>query len=177
MKYFSSESKGFTVLELLVVLFIMTILLSIVLVSFTKGNKNTKNKVDVSEVRLIQVALEEYRAQCRVYPVRLETSARNTYPYPGGALECILEFGQLLPDNIDLSDFNYASLRQTVAQSGVCSAYHISRELYTPSRYLDNEDSDWPGDPNWSSCQSGNPNSVDYKDANGWYDLVYGIPR
>lgn len=168
MKFFSQ--KGFTVLELLVVLFILTILLSIVLISFTRGNKNTKNKVSISEFNLVQVALEEYRAQCKVYPVELDTGANNAYP---GGPDCILKFGEILPENIDLANFSYASLRSEFSGSGVCSAYHLSRELYDPSRYLEDDD-DWGGDSNWTACQSG-PNEADYADP--WYDIVYGIPR
>lgn len=176
MKYFSldaKKSKGFTVLELLVVLFIMTILLSIVLMSFTRGNKNTKNKVIVSEMRLVQIALEEYRAQCKVYPRSLDVHAQNTYPGTGS--NCILEFGQLVPPDINLSEFNYVPLRSASTAIDVCTAYHISRELYLPSHYLD-EDYDWHGDPQWKSCHAGQ-DVVSYQDVDGWYDIVYGILR
>jgi prepilin-type N-terminal cleavage/methylation domain-containing protein len=175
MKNFTFLKKGFTVLELLVVLFIMTVLISIVLASFTKGNKNTQNKVSVSEVRLVQVALEEYRAQCRVYPSELNPNANNSYPVAGISQECILELGDLVPDDIDLNDFEYAALRSSASDSGVCNAYHISRELYTPSRYL-NEDDDWGGDGDWIQCMFSGTDDVDHDDPSGWYDLVYGVP-
>ena len=173
MKNKLSFEKGFTVLELLVVLFIMTILLSIALVSFTRGNRNTQNKTRIADFQLVQLALEEYRAQCKVYPDELKLDTSNNYP---GSLnsECLLKFGEILPPTIaakvDAGDFEYKSLRGNSSPDGACSAYHLSVELLDPSKFLEG-DSDYDGSSEWPACESGN-NHVDEGDP--WYDVVYG---
>ncbi|MCB9808951.1 type II secretion system protein [Candidatus Nomurabacteria bacterium] len=183
MKYFTflqKDTKGFTVLEFLVILFIMTILLSIVLTSFTRSRRNTQNKISISDFRNVQIALEEYRAQCKVYPKELEGSVNNAYPgstSSAGYERCILEFGQVLdPEtaqklNDSTLEFRYTPLQNNqnnASPSGAYSAYHLSTQLLLPSGFL-NEDSDFGGNGSWSTGSH-----VEYKDTEGWYDLVVG---
>ena len=177
MKNKFSLEKGFTVLELLIVLFIMTILLSIALVSFTRGNRNTQNKTRIADFQLVQLALEEYRGQCKVYPEELVLDADNNYPGASpysSTQDCSIEFGQMLPPQIatkvDDGVFEYISLKNGNSQNGVCTAYHLSTKLLDPSGFLEQDD-DYGGDPAWPSCASG-INHVDQVDP--WYDVVYG---
>ena len=172
MKNISLFKKGFTVLELLIVLFIMTILLSIALVSFTRGSRNAENKTRIANFQLVQLALEEYRAQCKVYPVELELDAQNDYSSPS---ECIITFEQVLDPSIavavDSGEFQYQPLKSQSSQSGVCTAYHLSVELLEPSGFLEG-DNDYGGPSGgWEGCVSfgGGIDAVD-----PWYDIVYG---
>ena len=161
-------------LELLVVLFIMTILLSIVLISFSRGNRNTQNKVSVSQVQLVQLALEEYRAQCRVYPSSLDLDTNNNYP---GSFnnQCLVEFGQIVSPEImdELENFEYTALESSSSIPDACSAYHLSIQINQPSRFLD-EDADFEGAAEWVGCGTSG-NHVEYTDADGWYDITEGV--
>ncbi|MEM9336647.1 MAG: prepilin-type N-terminal cleavage/methylation domain-containing protein [Patescibacteria group bacterium] len=65
----SHLSRGFTLIEILTVLVIISILVAIVYSSFEEARENARNKAVQSELKELQLALELYRAQNGAYPV------------------------------------------------------------------------------------------------------------
>jgi prepilin-type N-terminal cleavage/methylation domain-containing protein len=73
------DKKGFTLIELLVVISIIAVLSSIALVVYTTTIKNGRDAKRQSDLRQIQSALEQYRADQLYYPMSATTctSANN----------------------------------------------------------------------------------------------------
>ena len=67
--------KGFTVLELLIIIGIMTILMALVLTSLNSARKHSNDERKVSALRTVAVELREYFNICRQYPVKLDPVA------------------------------------------------------------------------------------------------------
>lgn len=68
MKILKSSSKGFTLIELMVVISIIALLSSIVLASIKSARDRADNSRVVSELKSLQVALELHKNQLGVYP-------------------------------------------------------------------------------------------------------------
>ncbi|QQG43265.1 MAG: prepilin-type N-terminal cleavage/methylation domain-containing protein [Candidatus Daviesbacteria bacterium] len=71
-------SKGFTLIELLVVISIIGILSSIGIVSYSTILKNSRDARRQSDIKAIQSALEQYRADHSFYPTSLNLSSLAT---------------------------------------------------------------------------------------------------
>ena len=69
--------KAFTVVEMLVVIAIMSIMLVYILINIKKSRLQARDKVRVSDIQKIRLALEEYKLHCGEYPNRLELTANN----------------------------------------------------------------------------------------------------
>lgn len=65
------KEKGFTLVELLVVISIITALSAIAIVVFTNINKNARDAKRQSDLKTIQSGLEQYHADQGVYPATL----------------------------------------------------------------------------------------------------------
>ncbi|MFT7016586.1 MAG: prepilin-type N-terminal cleavage/methylation domain-containing protein, partial [Candidatus Paceibacteria bacterium] len=74
MKY---RKKGFTLIEMLVVIGIALTLLVIMLVNLNDSRKKARDNVRVADISTIRLALEEYRVACGVFPTRLDITANN----------------------------------------------------------------------------------------------------
>ena len=61
--------RGFTLLEVMVVISIIAILVSVIYVSFGEARANARNKALTVELKEVQLALERYRAQNDFYPL------------------------------------------------------------------------------------------------------------
>lgn len=69
------QKKGFTLLEMLIVLGIIAILLSVMTISFSAAQKKTRDAKRKSDLKMIQNAFEQYYAICGYsYPTSLGTS-------------------------------------------------------------------------------------------------------
>lgn len=60
--------KGFTLVEVLVVVAIIGILVSVVSLNFNEARQNSRDKVRMAELKQAQLALEVYKAQHGRYP-------------------------------------------------------------------------------------------------------------
>ena len=67
----SRKSKGFTLVEIVVVIAIMGILTAIIYSSFDKSKANSRDQKRVSDISAIQLALELYFNKNGVYPMQL----------------------------------------------------------------------------------------------------------
>lgn len=65
-------SDGFTVLELLIVLGIMTILIALVLVGLTRARSHARDEQRVANLQTIALALQQYHDVCKEYPHNLK---------------------------------------------------------------------------------------------------------
>ncbi len=73
-------SKGFTILELLMVMLMITLLIAMVLVGFSRAKKNVNDDELLANLDLVRLGLEQYHSQCKVYPDQLDRTANNGYP-------------------------------------------------------------------------------------------------
>ncbi len=64
----SSSKSGFTLIELLVTISIIAILSTVALTTYTTFIKNTRDAKRKTDLKTIQSALEEYRADQKYYP-------------------------------------------------------------------------------------------------------------
>lgn len=80
MKFIHSK-KGFTLVELLIVISIIAILTGIIITGLTSSRAKSRDAQRVSNLSQIQLALEQYFDRCGQYPVAItDTSATNGCP-------------------------------------------------------------------------------------------------
>ena len=80
MKFYSNK-KGFTLVELMVVIVIIVMLTRIVLSSFNSAKAKSRDAKRISDMAQIQLALELYFDRCNQYPKQISnTSAINGCP-------------------------------------------------------------------------------------------------
>jgi type II secretory pathway pseudopilin PulG len=135
---------GFTVLELLVIIGIISILIALVFTGLNAARRQSNDERKVAALRPVIVELREYFNICRQYPVRLDQQAL-TDP----TLVCTDLFNQqktlrdIIPDAYDLnfdalgSKYHYVSLEPTIPiASGNCTNFHTWVELDGPGGSL-----------------------------------------
>lgn len=74
-KNFNKPKRGFTFNEILTLLLIIALLLSLTIVSIYLIRRKTRNTQRVSDIKVIQSALELYRSDNRYYPANLTIGA------------------------------------------------------------------------------------------------------
>lgn len=77
MKLISSRSfnKGFTLIELMIVVAIISILTGIIVTSLTSSKSKSRDAQRVSDINQIQLALEQYFDRCGQYPADIYSTA------------------------------------------------------------------------------------------------------
>ena len=80
---FQTKSKGFTLVEILVVMAILGVLATLALPSFLRSKVNSNESVAKSSMRTYSTALENYRSAQNppAYPPDLNTLVTSTPPY------------------------------------------------------------------------------------------------
>lgn len=73
MKYFSNK-KGFTLVELMVVIAIIAILTAIVTANFAQSKAKARDAKRISDLAQIQLTLEMAFDRCNVYPASIQNS-------------------------------------------------------------------------------------------------------
>jgi prepilin-type N-terminal cleavage/methylation domain-containing protein len=121
--------KGFTVLELLIVIAIMCILIALILVGLDAARAHSQDENKMSTIQTIVVGLGQYHDICNSYPPVLD--ATTVYPCLGNQT-----FASLVPNIAKYnftdpnSGYEYAALASP-ADLTTCTAYHIGGTLET----------------------------------------------
>jgi type II secretion system protein G len=74
------QQKGFTIVELLIVIVVIGILATLVIVTFTGIQQKARNTKRQTDVNAIQSHLEAYKAQNGYYPTRANINDTSTTP-------------------------------------------------------------------------------------------------
>lgn len=135
------NKKGFTLMEVLVVVAVMTAVVVLAMVNINKTRSQARDKVRVAHIQEIRLAIEQYRTACGEYPAQLVADTINGCP-PGVTLG---DFLSEVPDNPDYSEtphvyqngvydvnntyngYLYAGL--TSSLGGKCFEYHLAVPL------------------------------------------------
>lgn len=144
------SQKGFTVLELLVVIGIIGLLVALALVGLNKAREKSRDDSRISNLRTVRIALEDYRTACRNYPMKLDPGANNC---PASQGTTFAEFLSTVPTNPGGTPFEYYAYADP-ASSDQCIGYHIAVQLETVGHQAFNSDDDYnsAADTSITSC-------------------------
>ena len=73
------KSKGFTLVELMIVITVIAILSTIAVVSFTRVQKQSRDTKRKGDLRSIATAMQAYFSEANSYPTALSTALVPTY--------------------------------------------------------------------------------------------------
>jgi prepilin-type N-terminal cleavage/methylation domain-containing protein len=121
-------SKGFTVLELLVVIGIISILVGLVLVGLNNARRHSKDERTVSNVQTVVVGLQQFYSICREYPVAFD----DTTQYPCLGMKTLKD---IIPDVVSYmaAPYFYASTASDSSPNAACTGFHIGVILDGPA--------------------------------------------
>jgi prepilin-type N-terminal cleavage/methylation domain-containing protein len=132
-------NKGFTIVEIMVVVAIGLILLTLSFVSASRARIKTRDKVRVADINTIRLAIEEYKLHCGEYPARIEEGIHNGC-HNGEHLSDYLPYIPVAPTHgntklsstysgsvIEGSGYFYSGL--STSSKNRCYDYHIAAEL------------------------------------------------
>lgn len=164
---------GFTALELLIVIGIIGVIVAIALVGLTRARAKSRDDSRIANMRIVQIALEDYKTACRNYPYALDTTADNC-AFAGGTTT-FGEFLFSLPENPLGTSFQYyAYAYQNDPET--CIGYHLGVPLEMDNHNALATDSDIDSSNTalgTVSCEPGNttPFNGAMDDANNMYDV------
>lgn len=75
----NGNQKGFTLVEVLIVITIMSLLLTLVLPKFFNSIELSKKEVQTQNIRVIQESIDRYYYDKGIYPESLETLVESGY--------------------------------------------------------------------------------------------------
>ncbi len=122
------KHKGFTVLEFLIVVAIMSILVGLILVGLTAARANARDQEKIAKLQRVALGIEQYHDICRQYPANLDD--QQTCSELQGST-----FSKLVPDimdfqfNISGSNYNYAPIALDGNDLTSCSSFHLWVQL------------------------------------------------
>lgn len=138
-KWFTlSSSKGFTLLELLVVIGIIGLLASILVVNLTGARRKARDTKRVADIRNLQSASEDYYGRNGKYPNTLADLVSGAQ-IPNWPLDPLAPTGTSCTGNSD-SCYWYASYTPTGALGP--QSYHFGASLEDSGNQLINQDRD-----------------------------------
>lgn len=126
---------GFTVLELLVILGIITILIGLVLTGLNAARKHSNDERKVAVLKTVALGLREYFNICRAYPVTMspaEACPALADQVPARQLSDVISGVVDLDINGPTSKYHYISLVDTTSNGqGVtdCTNFHLWVDL------------------------------------------------
>ena len=134
MKKYSTHQSGFTVLEFLVVLFIMTILIGIILAGFGGARERSRDDMRITGIQNVALSLEQYYAACRSFPATLDWDEDQTCRQ--GGERKLSDFGSKppLPDDEEFlyraySDSTSGGSLMGGSSNPLCAYYHLGIQL------------------------------------------------
>ncbi len=160
----NKKERGFTLLELLVVIGIIGLLASILVVNLTGARKRARDTKRIGDIRNLQIALEDYYGKNAKYPTIISDMVTGGQ-IPMWPLDPLAPAGTTCSDNSDLC-YYYASYPATNPYS-----YHIGASLEEAGSLLLNQDRDCNSISGTAKCpvQSAYTNGF-----NGDTDLTVG---
>ncbi|MCD5390094.1 MAG: prepilin-type N-terminal cleavage/methylation domain-containing protein [Candidatus Pacebacteria bacterium] len=191
MKYIQ---KGFTLVEMMVIVALVSVLLILTMTSVKKQKITSRNNVRISDIKLMRLALEDYKLTCGQYPPRFELNAHsNSGPCSAASGITLGDFISDIPVNpnhpnpqwdsyVASSGINgsngylYAGLSSSPI-SGKCYDYHIAAELEMLGQdmaILDTDHDAQRGTGKFSHrCGGSNPDFSlgEQEDVGGMYDF------
>lgn len=163
--------RGFTVLELLIVIAMMVLLMGMVLVGLNNSRKNARDQERISNIKRVQIGLSQFYQVCGHYPPTLAASSiftTATCPALGSGTATYKTFKDFVSDITSLnfnstgSRYKYVSLTYVSGGSGAqCSGYHIGVDLEETSNALATKDSQFNSaalPTGIHTCNTPNPN-------------------
>ena len=131
--YNLKPKKGFTIVELIVVVAIIGIVSGIIVASVNNSKAKGRDSKRIADISVIQLALENYYDINRNYPTSLSVfSSDSSVP---------------IKDPLG-GDYLYAALdvkNENVCSSGGCQSYHLGATLELASGILDDDTVDKDG--------------------------------
>jgi len=185
----NSIQKGFTVIELIVVIALMCILLALVLVGLNSAQQQSRDQNRITNIHTIGVALQQYFNACGTYPTTLTGSSANI---SNGMESCTNAQGQTVAitdfvPSIATYKFNqigshyvYASLATSQqfdpgADPSSCIAYHLGAVLEGTTQSTAQKSGAAPYNPStYTLCSKGTGSANDFDGSlSNVFDLEY----
>lgn len=113
-----SRRRGFTIIELLVVISIIALLASVIMVSLGESRKKARDARRASDIHEIQTALALYYIDCHRFPTALTLTANNGC---GSGITLGNFLSQIPRDPQTQSGYSYAA----IGTGGNCNSYHL----------------------------------------------------
>jgi prepilin-type N-terminal cleavage/methylation domain-containing protein len=126
------NKKGFTVLELLIVLAVIGLILAVMLAGFDLSRKRARDSIRVAATNNIVLALEQFRAVCRNYPDTLSLDDLDDPLYCSARSDGELAISNFLSETPRLpfeEDVLYYAAFSTASDASRCTHYHLGVEL------------------------------------------------
>lgn len=133
-----NKQKGFTLLELLVVIGIIGLLASILVVNLTGARKRARDTKRVADIRSLQTAIEDYYGKEGKYPTLLSDLVTGQQ-IPMWPLDPLAASGTTCTGNSEMC-YYYASYTPSGAVGP--QSYHIGTSLEDTTSLLLNQDRD-----------------------------------
>ena len=127
------SKKGFSLIELLVVIGIMSILTTIVYVSINQTRSKSRDQERISAILKIKLGLEYYYNLYEVYPQKLE----DLYNLPNTSPGKLHESDLVSPNNDQENHgYYYVPLKKKIEDT-VCNSYHLYTKLESKTSLSD----------------------------------------
>lgn len=101
MRTYVKNERGFTLIEMMIVLLVITVLLFIAIPNVAKQSKNINEKGCDAFIHMVQGQVQAYRVDTKTYPASIEALVTEGYlrddetTCPGGAELTINEEGEV----------------------------------------------------------------------------------
>jgi type II secretion system protein G len=143
MKVWAQKQKGFTIVELLVVIVVIGILASISVVSYNGVQKRARDSARDSAVRTIRLAMEVYKSDANVYPSITGVAAGSGSNISGLTSSLVPTYISKVPNDPDATkNINYV-----INSSGDGYGMYVLYESRPQCKYLigNNTSTGWYG--------------------------------
>ena len=112
------KNKGFSLIEMLVVISLVGILMTISLIAFSQVKKNARDNKRKADLEQIRSSLEIYRTDCKTYPQTLSFGGNLT----GAETNCLgEEYLALVPNDPLSPTYAYSYLRSSANNYFLCA--------------------------------------------------------
>ncbi len=128
MKLYYVKSKGFTVLEFLIVLGIILLLIAIILPSLGRSRDKSFDDKKVTDLKTVALGIEQYKQICGVYPAQIGPLV-NCSQLGTNTLSSFIPDIASYKFNDGASGYYYTPLAFDRTHSDECDGFHLGAEL------------------------------------------------